>query len=82
MFKSSDVAYRNPSNFNNMSCIFGIGYGFLLIRLFNSLKSVIDLSVVSFLGTVNAGKAHSDLFTLRITPMCNMQINIFYSRQN
>jgi len=53
MFKSKELAYWNPSNFRRMSCIFGIGYGFLLILLFNSIKLAIDLIDVSDFGITN-----------------------------
>jgi len=52
------VAYLNPSNLNNESCIFEIGNGFLRIHLFNSLKSEINLTVPFFLGIIKVGAAH------------------------
>ena len=45
----------NPSCFNNKSCIFGIGCGFLLILLFTSLKSLMKRTVPSFFGIINVG---------------------------
>ena len=38
MLQSSEVAHLKPSNVNNKSYILGIEIGFLLIRLFSSLK--------------------------------------------
>ena len=69
MFKSNKVAKVKPLSFNNKSCIFGIGYGFLLIRLFSSLKSVINLIVRSFFGVTKVGAPHSERFTF-----CKMPI--------
>ena len=40
IFKSSDVAYWKPSNFNNISFIFGIGCGFRFNFLFRFLNSI------------------------------------------
>ena len=69
MFKSNDVAYLKPSNFNSRSCIFGIGNGFRLIRLFSSRKSDMNLTVPFFFGMINVGAAHSEQFTFRSTPI-------------
>ncbi len=60
MFKSKVVAYMKPSSSCNVVLILGIGYGFLTIRLFSSLKSDIVRTVWSFFGMMNEGKAHLD----------------------
>ena len=69
IFKSSDVAYWKPSNFNNISLIFGIGYGFCFIFLFRFLKSLgkrkqFDLG----LGWVKDGAPHSESFDTTRNP--------------
>ncbi len=60
MFKSNVVAYVKPSNSCNVVLILGIGYGFLTIRLFSSLKSNFVRTVWSFFGMMEKGKAHLD----------------------
>ena len=60
MFKSKVVAYVKPSSSCNVVLILGIGYGFLTIRLFSSLKSDIVCTVWSFLGIMKEGEAHLD----------------------
>ena len=65
MFNSKEVADINPSNSNISSLILEIGYSFLLIRLFNSLKSIEKRTVfLSFLGIIKAPAAHSESFIL------------------
>ena len=49
MFKSSEVTYLKPSNFDNKSYIFGTGKGFLLSHLSSSLKSEMKRPVPFFL---------------------------------
>ena len=61
MFRSRDVAYLKHSSLSSRSCIFGMGKGFLLLRLFSSLKSEIKRAVPFFLGIMNVGAAHSEL---------------------
>ena len=64
MLRSIVVAYVNPSSFKSMSCTFGIGYGFLWILLFSSLKSDKSRTVrLSFLGITHVGAPHSESFT-------------------
>ena len=58
MFTSSEVAYLNPSNFNNKSCILGVGTGFLSIHLLSSLKSEMKQIVPFFLGIIKVGAVH------------------------
>ncbi len=48
------------SNLIVVVLILGIGYGFLTIHLFSSLKSDIVRTVWSFFGTMKKGKAHLD----------------------
>ena len=55
-------------NFNNISCIFGIGNGLRLILLFHSLKSEMNLTVPFFLGIIKVGAAHSELLIFLNTP--------------
>ena len=66
MFKSREVAYLKPSNFNNKSYISGIGKGFLLILLLSSLKSGMKQTVPFVLGIIEA--AHLELFLRFHTP--------------
>ena len=70
MFKSSEVAYLKPSNFNDKSCILGIGKGFLLSLLLSSLKSEMKRAVPLFLGIIKVGETHLELFLRFNTPMC------------
>ncbi len=58
MFKSKVVAYVKPSSSCNVVLILGIGYGFLMIRLFSTLKSDIVRTVWSFFGMMKEGEAH------------------------
>ena len=60
MFKSRAVAKVNPSNSCSTVLIFGIGNGFLTSHLFTSLKLLIKHTVVSILGIMKEGDAHSD----------------------
>ena len=60
MFRSSAVAYVNPSSSCKTVLILGIGNGFLTIRLFTSLKSLMNHTVWFYFGTMNEGEAHSD----------------------
>ena len=48
MFKSSDIAYLNPSNFNSISRIFGMGQGLRFNCLFKSRKSFKNLTWLVF----------------------------------
>ena len=68
MFRSSAVAYVKPPIFCRISCIFGIGYGFLFSALFNCLKSVTNRTVPSFFGMINVGAAHCESESLSKTP--------------
>ncbi len=60
MFKSNVVAYVKPSSSCNVVLVLGIGYGFLAICLFSSLKSDIVRTVWSFFGMMKEGKAYLD----------------------
>ena len=60
MFKSRAVAKVNPSNSCSTVLILGIGNGFLTSHLFTSLKSLMKCTVLSFLGIMKEGEAHSD----------------------
>ena len=72
MFKSSDVVYWKPFNFNNISFIFGVGYAFCLNCLFIFLKSIrkrtwLDL----FLGCMKYWDPHSESFATSRDPSRN-----------
>ncbi len=60
MFKSRAVAKVNPSNSCSTVLILGIGNGFLASHSFTSLKSLIKHIVLTFLGIMKEGDAHSD----------------------
>ena len=60
MLRSIAVAYLNPVNFIKMSLIFGRGFGFLTICIFNFLKSVSNHTSPVFLGIINGGVAHPE----------------------
>ncbi len=60
MFRSRAVAYVKPSSSCRTVLILGMGKGFLTILLFNSLKSLTTLTVLSFFGIMNVGEAHSE----------------------
>jgi hypothetical protein len=62
------VAKENPSISCNTVLIFGIGKGFLTNLLFTSQKSLKKHTVLSFLGIIKDGKAHSDAGYLSNTP--------------
>ena len=55
MFKSRAVAMVCSS-----VLILGIGNGFLTSRVFTSLKALMKRTVLSFLGIMKEGQAHSD----------------------
>ena len=69
MFESKDEAYLKPSSFKSKACILGIGNGFLIIVIFKSLKSEMKWSVPFFLGIINVGAIHSELY-LRFKLLC------------
>ena len=60
MFRSRAVAYVKPSSSCRTVLILGNWNGFLTIRLFTSLKSLITLTVLSFFGMMKVGEAHSE----------------------
>ncbi len=60
MFKSRAVAKVNPSNSCSTVLILGIGNGFLTSHLFTSLKLLMKPAVLSYLGIMKEGDAHSD----------------------
>ncbi len=60
MFKSRAVAKVNPSNSCSTVIILGIGNGFLTSHLFISLKLLMKCTVISLLGIMKKGEAHSD----------------------
>ena len=72
IFKSSNVAYRKTSNFNNMSFILGIGYGYCFNCLFKFLKSIRKLTRLDLgLGRAKYGAPHSVSFATFSTPSIN-----------
>ena len=77
MFKSRAVAKVNPSNSCNTVLILGIGNGFLTGRLFTSLKSLMKRTVLSFLGIMKEGEAHSDAGWNSNTPSSHSLFNSF-----
>ena len=60
MFKSRAVEKVKPSNSCSNVLILGIGNSFLTSHLFTSLKSLMKRTVLSFLGIMKEGEAHSD----------------------
>jgi hypothetical protein len=68
MLRSNTVAKVNPSNSCMTMLIFGIGKGFLTHLLFTSQKLLKKHMVLSFLGIMKDGKAHSDVGCLSNTP--------------
>ncbi len=68
MLRSRAAAKENPSMSCNTVLIFGIGKGFLTNLLFTSQKSLKKHTVLSFLGIMKDGKAHSDAGCLSNTP--------------
>ena len=69
IFKSSDVTYWKPSNFNNISLIFGIGYGFRFNCLFTFLKSLRKRTQFDFgLDCAKDWAPHSESFDTSRTP--------------
>ena len=65
MFKSSDAAYWEPSYFNNVSLILGVGYGLhcnCFLRFIKSLRrrTQFDLG----LGCAKDGDPHSEFFDI------------------
>ena len=78
MFKSSDTAYLNPYNFNNISLIFGIGYGFCFNYLFVFLKSLKKRNRFYLdLGWVKDGALHSESFATSRTYSRNRRSTSF-----
>ena len=61
MFKSRAVEKVNLSNSCFTGLILGIGNGFLTSHLFTSLKLLMKRTVLSILGIVKEGDAHSDV---------------------
>ena len=49
------------SNFNNITCILGIGKGFLSIHLLNCLKSVMKQAVPVFVSIIQVGALYLKL---------------------
>ena len=47
-----------PGRLLKISCMIGRGYCLLLTTLFNSLKSLTQRTLPSFLGVINVGEAH------------------------
>ena len=63
------VAYWKPFNFNNISLIIGIGYGFHFNYLFRFLKSLIRILLFNLgLGCAKYGDPHSESFYTSRTP--------------
>ena len=69
MIKSKDGMYLKPSCFKYKFCILGIENGFLLTLSLRSLKLETKQTVPFFLGIINAGAPHSDLFLRFKTPI-------------
>ena len=61
IFKSRAEAYVKPSICWSTVVILGIGKGVRTKRLFTSLKSPKNLTVLSALGIINAGDPHSEV---------------------
>jgi hypothetical protein len=68
MLRSRAVAKENPSISCITMLIFGIGKGVLINLLFTYQKSLEKRTVLSFLGIMKDGKAHSDAGCLSNTP--------------
>jgi hypothetical protein len=68
MLRSRAVAKVNPSISCETVLFFGIGKGVLTNLLFTSQKSLKKHVVLSFLGIMKDGKAHSDAGCLPNTP--------------
>ena len=67
-----------PSSFKSKSYILGIGNGFLLILLFNFLKSEMKQAIPLFMGIINVGAGHSDLFLcFKISMFTNLFTSVF-----
>ena len=67
-----------PSTFKSKSCILGIGNGFPLILLFSCLKSEMKLKAPFFLGIINVGASHSELFLRFKSPVdTNLLTSVF-----
>ena len=78
IFKSSELAYWRPSQFNNISLVSGIGYGFRLNCLFRFLRSLrkrtrFDLG----LGWEKDGATHSESFATLRNPSINIRSTYF-----
>ena len=80
MFKFKDEAYLKPSSVKNKSCIVGIRNRFLFSFLLSSLISEMKQTVPFFLGILNVGTAHSELFlhfkTSMFTNLLNFVIRV------
>ena len=79
MFKSKEVLYSKPSNFNNKSSILGIGNDLLLMCVFSSIKSDMNLTVPFFLGIIKVGAAHSELLISFKTPIFTKRSTSFFN---
>ena len=72
IFKSSDLAYWRPSNFNNIALIFGIGYGFCFNCLFRFLKSLRKRTQFDLgLGLAKDGAPHYESYVTSRNPNRN-----------
>ena len=70
MFKSADIAYLKPSNFNNILLIFGIGSSFHFNCLFRFLKSLRKIARFDLgLGCVKDRNPHSESFATSRNPI-------------
>ena len=68
MFKSSDIAYLKPSNFNNISLVLSIGYGLGFNCLFKVIKSLRKHNRFFLgLGCAKDGDRHSESFDFSST---------------
>jgi hypothetical protein len=68
MLRSRAVAKENPSISCKTVLILGIGKGVLTNLLFTFQKSLKKHTVLSFLGIIKDGEAHSDAGCLSYTP--------------
>jgi hypothetical protein len=68
ILRSRAVAKESPSISCKTVLIFGIGKGVLIKLLFTSRKSLKRHMVLSFVGIMKDGEAHSDAGCLSITP--------------
>jgi len=69
MLRSRLVDHWNPSGFNSMSWMFGIGYDFCNILSLSSQKSEMNLTDPSFSGMMKVGAGHSEQLNFFSAPV-------------